>query len=450
MVSLSDDSTLIISELPLNSALLSAAAELGYITTTPVQSQVIPAILQKQDLLVSAATGSGKTAAFLLPVLDLLLQAASSATRALILVPTRELAVQVAKNAQQLSKSTTLKIGTITGGEDYKKQHGYLTREFDLIIATPGRLLEHLEQAPEVLQNIEILILDEADRMLDMGFSQPVLQITEACPVQRQTLLFSATLEHPSVQKFAAQLANAPETISLQTVHDQHLAIEQHILPCDDVKHKQTVLTWLLNHETYQKALIFTNSKAQADALQGPLRGKKLRVSVLHGDMDQKIRKKVLSDYREGIIPILISTDIAGRGLDIEGVDLVINFDMPRTAHQYVHRIGRTGRHENEGLAISLINSTEWNLMSGIERYLKQSFIRRTIEEVAGNFKGPKKLKSSGKAAGTKSTKAPAKKETVKKPKQRQRDLKNIGKRRAPSQIGSDTSSTETEDDSNQ
>lgn len=423
----------LISALPINPNLLSAAAALGYVTATPVQTQVIPWILKKQDLLVSAATGSGKTVAFLLPTLELLVNSQIIGTRALILAPTRELAQQIAEQAKLLSALSNLKIGLLTGGEDFKKQQNYLLKQYDLIIATPGRLLEHLERLPNTLNKLEILILDEADRMLDMGFSEAVLSITQACRQDRQTLLFSATLNNPGVQRFASALSHEPQTISLQTVRDQHLSIQQQVVACDDFKHKQTVLIWLLSHETYNKALIFTNSKAQADTLRGPLRGKKLRVGVLHGDMDQSARKKALDLFRDGAVNILISTDIAGRGLDVQGIELVINFDMPRTGDQYVHRIGRTGRNNEPGLAISLVNATEWNLMSGIERYLKQSFNRRAIIEVEGQFKGPKKLKASGKSAGTKQKAAPIKKEPIKKPKQRQRDIKNIGKRRVPS-----------------
>lgn len=440
------ETTTLISALALNSSLLAGAAECGYITATPVQAQVIPCILARQDLLVSAATGSGKTAAFLLPTLERLLSAPDTGTRALILVPTRELALQIATLAKNFAKSSPLKFGLITGGEDFKKQQNFLLKEYDLIIATPGRLLEHLQDNATALQNIEMLILDEADRMLDMGFSDAVLSITEACQFPRQTLLFSATLDNPAVQRFAANLLHNPQTISLQTIQDPHQNIEQQVIACDDFKHKLTVLRWLLHHETYEKALIFTNSKLQADSLVGPLRGQKLRVGVLHGDMDQSERKKVLGFFRNGTINILVSTDIAGRGLDINGIERVINFDMPRNGHQYVHRIGRTGRNNETGIAISLINSTEWNLMAGIERYLKQKFIKRSIKEVEGHFKGPKKLKSSGKAAGSKQKAIPDKKEPVKKPKQRLRDTKNIGKRRSPSNPPKEQDVSKTQD----
>ncbi|MEQ1638362.1 MAG: DEAD/DEAH box helicase [Methylococcales bacterium] len=422
----------LLAELPLHPALLEAIVKLGYETATPVQEQAIPPILDGHDLLVSAATGSGKTAAFLLPTLHRLLSAETRGTRALVLVPTRELAQQVAEYCQQLAACTTLKTGLITGGADFKKQQQHFLRHTDIIIATPGRLHEHLEATPDVLKQLDILILDEADRMLDMGFSLDVLRISDACRERKQTLLFSATLSHPAVLRIAATITSDPVTVALNIVQDQHDDIQQQVVACDDHAHKQQVLAWLLNNETYDKAIVFTNTKLRAEHLRGPLRGQKLRVGVLHGDLDQSERNQVMSLYRDGTINILITTDVAGRGLDIKGIELVINFDMPRTAHHYVHRIGRTGRIGEQGMAIALVSSTEWNLMTGIERYLKQRFMRRTIKAVAGNFSGPKKLKSSGKAAGAKQKAPPPKKEALKKPKQRQRVTKNIGKRRMP------------------
>jgi superfamily II DNA/RNA helicase len=428
----SENAASLLSNLPLHSALLDAAAKLGYETATPVQAQAIPVILNEQDVLVSAATGSGKTAAFLLPTLQRLLNTPHTGFRALILAPTRELAQQLADQCQQLAQFTALKTGLITGGADFKKQQQHLLRKTDIIIATPGRLHEHLEATPDVLKQLDVLIIDEADRMLDMGFSLDVLNIADACRARKQTLLFSATLGHPAIVRIAATIMREPVTVALNTVQDQHDDIQQQVVPCDDHAHKQKVLAWLLANESYDKAIVFTNTKLRADHLRGPLRGQKLRVGVLHGDLDQSERNHVMGLFRDGTINILLTTDIAGRGLDIKGIELVINFDMPRTAHHYVHRIGRTGRIGEQGMAIALVSSTEWNLMTGIERYLKQRFVRRIIKEVAGNFTGPKKLKSSGKAAGAKQ-KAPApKKEDVKKPKQRERMTKNIGKRRKP------------------
>jgi ATP-dependent RNA helicase SrmB len=419
----------------LDERLLRAIDKLGFDQPTLVQSRTIPLALEHIDLLVSAETGSGKTAAFLLPALQHLLALPSFkfGTRVLVLSPTRELAQQIYQHSLQLAEFTDLHMALITGGDDFKQQQNKVRKNAEIIIATPGRLLEHLEQDSPNLDNLEILILDEADRMLDMGFSEDVLSIAEHCNTQRQTLLFSATLSRRGLMKMADKVLKNPELIALNSLQDEHAAIEQQIIPADDNEHKQKLLAWLLQNENYNKALVFTNTKIRAESLQGPLRGQKLRVGVLHGDLDQKDRNRVMELFRQGEINILIATDLAARGLDIPGINLVINFDMPRTGIEYIHRTGRTGRAEERGLTIALVKSTEWNLMAGIERFLKRSFKRRSIKELAGAYKGPKKLKASGKAVGGKKKKEDTKKTPVEKVKVRHRDKKNIGKRRTPS-----------------
>jgi len=422
------------SSLSLAEPLLMAVSKLGFEQPTPVQQQAIPLALEHKDLLVSAETGSGKTAAFLLPTLHHLLTLPSRkfGTRALILAPTRELAQQIFKQCQQLVEFTVLKAGIITGGDDFRLQQNMLRKNTEIVIATPGRLLELMEQDAPNFSHLEVLILDEADRMLDMGFSEDVLTIAKSCNTQRQTLLFSATLTHFGVIKMADKMLQNHEIVALNTPYDGHRNIEQQIIVADDNDHKQKLLAWLLLNETYDKALVFTNSRIQADALRGPLRGQKLRVGVLHGEMDQKDRNRMMELYRDGEVNVMIATDLAARGLDVKGINLVINFDVPRNGINYIHRIGRTGRVDELGLTIALVKSTEWNLMSGIERFLKQKFKRRTIKELEGKYKGPKKLKASGKAAGVKKKTEP-KKAAAEKVKIRHRDKKNIGKRRAPS-----------------
>ncbi|MCK9620453.1 MAG: DEAD/DEAH box helicase [Methylobacter sp.] len=421
------------SDLLLDEQLLTAVKRLGFEQPTPVQLQSIPLALEYKDLLVSAETGSGKTAAFLLPALHHLLTLPSRkpGVRALILTPTRELAQQIFKNCQQLTEFTDLKTGLITGGDDFRLQQNMLRRNTEIVIATPGRVLELMEQEIPNFSNLDVLILDEADRMLDMGFSEDVLTIANSCNEQRQTLLFSATLTHFGVIRMADKLLKNHEVVALNTLHDGHRNIEQQIVLADDNDHKQKLLAWLLQNETYDKALIFTNSRIQADALRGPLRGQKLRVGVLHGEMDQKDRNRMMELFREGTVNIMIATDLAARGLDIKGINLVINFDVPRNGINYIHRIGRTGRVDELGLTIALVKHTEWNLMSGIERFLKQKFKQRSIKELEGKYKGPKKLKASGKATGGKKKIEP-KKAAAEKVKIRHRDKKNIGKRRAP------------------
>ncbi len=427
------DKTPSFSDLSLDKQLLSAVEKMGFEQPTPVQLQAIPLALKHQDLLVSAETGSGKTAAFLLPTLHQLLTLPFGKTgvRALILTPTRELAQQIFKHCQQLAEFTELRTGLITGGDDFRLQQNMLRRNTEIVIATPGRLLELMDQEIPDFSNLDVLILDEADRMLDMGFSEDVLTIADSCNAGRQTLLFSATLTHFGVIKMADKVLKDHEIVALNTLYDGHRNIEQQIVLADDNDHKQKLLAWLLQNETYDKALVFTNSRLQADALRGPLRGQKLRVGVLHGEMDQKDRNRMMELFREGSVNIMIATDLAARGLDIKGINLVINFDVPRNGVNYIHRIGRTGRVDELGLTIALVKHTEWNLMSGIERFLKQKFKLRSIKELAGKYKGPKKLKASGKATGGKKKIEP-KKAAVEKVKIRHRDKKNVGKRRVP------------------
>ncbi|NOU43715.1 MAG: DEAD/DEAH box helicase [Methyloglobulus sp.] len=411
---------------------------MGFTTPKPVQQQAIPLTLEHKDLLVSAETGSGKTVAYLLPALQQLLAVPAKPPRiqVLILCPTRELAQQIFQQSQQLCEFTALKTGLITGGSDFKKQQALLNNNTDIIIATPGRVLEHFQIENAYFQSLRLLILDEADRMLDMGFSDDVLAIVEQCNKQRQTLLFSATLRHFGVIKIADKMLKSPRVLSLNTIHDGHDNITQQLVLADDHDHKLKLLAWLLEHEPHEKALVFANTRLRAEELYNAVRGVGLRAGLLHGEIDQKDRNRTMFLLREGTINTLIATDLAARGLDIKGINLVINFDIPRNGIDYIHRIGRTGRADEQGTTIALVKHTEWNLMAGIERFLKQDFIRRTLKGLEGSYQGPKKLKSSGKAAGSKDKKEPAKKAVVKKVKVRERDRKNIGKRRTPTKAG--------------
>lgn len=412
-----------------------AIDELGFEKPTPVQEQAIPAILSGEDVLVSAETGSGKTAAFLLPAIQQIIEASPSSCgiTVLILCPTRELAKQIFDQCTRLTQSTRIKTGLITGGGDFKRQHFSLINENNIIIATPGRLLEHLAQNSSYFEDLSLLVLDEADRMLDMGFRADVLEIIGYCNSERQTLLFSATLNHAGVAKMANKVLNTPAIIALNTLQDGHSNIAQQLVLADDHEHKLKLLAWLLQNETYDKALVFANTRLRAQELYDTMRREGVRAGLLHGEMDQKDRKRVMALYQDNTINTLIATDLAARGLDIKGVNLVINFDMPRTGIDYIHRIGRTGRADERGTAIALIKHTEWNLMAGIEHFLKQKFIRRMINGLEGSYQGPKKTKSSGKATGNKRNNEPEQKPKAKKPKVRERDKKNIGKRRVPS-----------------
>lgn len=417
----------------LDPRLLKAAAKLAFEYATRVQAEVLPKALAHKDLWVCAKTGSGKTAAYLLPALNTALKTDQphSGTRILILAPTRELARQIHKQCRLLGEFTSIKSGLITGGDDFKKQSSLFRNGAEIIIATPGRVREHLEEGSPDFMQLDMLILDEADRMLAMGFADDLLTIVDRCGAKRQTLMFSATL-NPHIKGIAQQLLKAPEKIYLDGIQEEHGNITQQMILADDFEHKQKLLHWLLLNENYEKAIVFTNTKTQADKLRGPVRGKKLRAAALHGDIDQKERNQIMELYREGAITVLIATDVAARGLDIEGVDLVVNFDLARNGDDYVHRIGRTGRADKPGLAIALINAAEWNQLVGIERYLKQRLSRRIVKGLEGKYQGPKKLKASGKAVGTKHKTESLKAES-KKIKIRHRDQKNIGKRRKPS-----------------
>ncbi|MGY4534315.1 superfamily II DNA/RNA helicase [Pseudomonas sp. TE3786] len=419
------------SQFALHERLLKAVAELKFVEPTPVQVAAIPPALEGKDLRVTAQTGSGKTAAFVLPMLNRLMGDAKPRVviRALILLPTRELAQQTLKEVERFSQFTFIKSGLITGGEDFKVQAAMLRKVPDILIGTPGRLLEQLNAGNLDLKAVEVLVLDEADRMLDMGFAEDVQRLAGECKGAHQTMLFSATSGGNGLREMVASVLKDPQHLQLNAVSQLSDGVRQQIITADHNQHKEQLVYWLLANETYQKAIIFTNTRVAADRLYGRLVAAEHKVFVLHGEKDQKDRKLAIDRLKQGGVKILVATDVAARGLDVDGLDLVINYDMPRSGDEYVHRIGRTGRAGNEGLAISLICHGDWNLMSSIERYLKQSFERRTIKELKGTYGGPKKVKASGKAVGVKKkktdkkgdkkavAKAPSKRKTANKPK---------------------------------
>ncbi|ASL27138.1 DEAD/DEAH box helicase [Azotobacter chroococcum] len=400
------------SQFALHERLLKALAELNFVEPTPVQVAAIPPALEGRDLRVIAQTGSGKTAAFVLPLLNGLIGDARPRVtiRALILLPTRELAQQTLKEVERFSQFTFIKSGLVTGGEDFKVQAALLRKVPDILIATPGRLIEHLNAGHLDLKEVEVLVLDEADRMLDMGFAEDVQRLVEECANRRQTLLFSATTGGSGLREMVAKVLRDPQHLMLNAVSDLSATIRQQIITADDPAHKEQLVHWLLEHESYRKAIVFTNTRVQADRLYGHLVAAGQKAFVLHGEKDQKERKLAIERLKQGGTKVLVATDVAARGLDVEGLDLVINFDMPRSGDEYLHRVGRTGRAGAEGLAVSLICHNDWNLMSSIERYLKQHFERRVIKELKGSYQGPKNLKASGKAAGTKKKKPDDKK----------------------------------------
>lgn len=432
------------SQFALHERLLKAVAALNFVEPTPVQLAAIPPALAGKDLRVIAQTGSGKTAAFVLPMLSRLFGDGSSSprmsVRAMIMLPTRELAQQTLKEVERFAQYTFLKPGLIIGGEDFKVQAAML-RKVDILIGTPGRLIEHANAGNLLLDEVEVLVLDEADRMLDMGFAEDVLRLSEMCNAERQTLLFSATSGGAALRDVVSKVLKNPEHLMLNRVSEISEGIHQQIITADHVHHKELLVEWLLTNETYDKAIIFTNTRAQADRLYGKLVAKEFKTFVLHGEKDQKDRKLAIERLKQGAVKVLVATDVAARGLDVDGLDLVINFDMPRSGDEYVHRIGRTGRAGGEGLAISLICHNDWSLMSSIERYLKQRFERRNIKELKGTYQGPKNLKASGKAAGTKKKKTDSKngkKVAAKKPVAKSPAKRNKPKADAPTLVSQD------------
>ena len=376
-------------ELNLNAVILKAIAETGYTKPTPIQAQAIPEIMAGHDLMASSQTGSGKTAAFTLPVLNRLAAPSKlpgKGPRVLVLTPTRELAQQVCDAATKYGKNMRFKIISILGGMPYPVQNRLLSGYVDILVATPGRLIDHLERGRIDFSRLEVLILDEADRMLDMGFVDDVERIAQATPKTRQTLLFSATLDGV-VGNLASRLLKTPKRITVSAPKDRHENIEQRMMFADDVAHKNRLLSHLLTDIDLNQALVFTATKRDADGLADQLSAQGHSVAALHGDMSQRERNRTLLNMRNGNVRILVATDVAARGLDVRGISHVINFDLPKFAEDYVHRIGRTGRGGESGIAISFASNRDAQLLKRIERYTEQSIKMHTIEGLEPKYK---------------------------------------------------------------
>ena len=386
-------------ELLLDQRLLKSVDKMGFEKPTPVQQQAIPLALEGRDLLVSAATGSGKTAAFLLPILQGMIKnpPPKEGTRALVIVPTRELARQIGKECEKLASYCGIKVGVVTGGQEFKVQRALLRRDPEILIGTPGRMLELVREGSTLFTNLEYLVLDEADRLFEMGFDEDVLAIIAQCNEARQTMLLSATL--PGGVRRLMQVLNNPARVMVNDGREEHSSIRQQYVLADDDKHKEKLLLWLLENETFERALVFANTRDMATHLSGVMRYRGQRAGYLHGEVKQDVRNSTTTAFRDGKIKVLIASDVASRGLDVKGIDLVINFDMARKGDDYVHRIGRTGRAGETGLAVALIAPNEWNLKASIERYLNIKMEARKVKEFPGHYKGPKKVKASGKAA---------------------------------------------------
>ena len=369
------NTTTTFADLGLAPVILKSLAEKGYEHPTPVQAQAIPAALAGTDLLVSSQTGSGKTAAFMLPCLTRLEKPATQrgiGPRVLVLAPTRELALQVQQAASTYGRDMRrLRCVTIVGGASYTAQLRMLARPVDVVVATPGRLIDHLERSRIDLSRVETLILDEADRLLDMGFIDDIESIIAKLPVQRQTMLFSATLEGV-VGKLAERVTRNAQRIEIAPPPVDKAKIEQRLLFADSMSHKTRLLDALLKDDALDQAVVFTSTKRSADDLSALLRSQGYAADALHGDMNQGSRNRTLRALREGRTRVLVATDVAARGIDVPGISHVINFDLPKQVEDYVHRIGRTGRAGREGVAVSLAMHAERHHVRRIERYTTQ------------------------------------------------------------------------------
>ncbi|WP_437609575.1 ATP-dependent RNA helicase SrmB [Erwinia sp. V71] len=427
------------SELELDESLLDALQDKGFTRPTAIQAAAIPPALEGRDVLGSAPTGTGKTAAYLLPVLQHLIdfpRKKSGPPRILILTPTRELAMQVAEQARELAKHTHLDIATITGGVAFMNHAEVFSENQDVVVATTGRLLQYIKEENFDCRAVETLILDEADRMLDMGFAQDIETIAAETRWRKQTLLFSATLEGEAIADFAKRLLNDPVEVEADPSRRERQKIQQWYYRADDVKHKTALLVHLLKQPEVTRSIVFVRKRERLHELVGWLREAGINTCYLEGEMVQAKRNEAIKRISDGRVNVLVATDVAARGIDIDDVSHVFNFDMPRTADTYLHRIGRTGRAGRKGTALSLVEAHDHLLLGKVSRYIDEPLKSRTIDELRPTTRVPSE-KLNGKPSKKALEKRKEKKaeEEKKKPrvKQRHRDTKNIGKRRKPS-----------------
>jgi len=385
---------MIFNDLGLSTELLRAVSDLGYSQPTPIQAKAIPVVLEGGDILAGAQTGTGKTAGFTLPLLQLLSSTQPARgkrpVRALVLTPTRELAAQVADSVTAYGKYLPLRSAVIFGGVSIRPQINTLRNGVDILVATPGRLLDHVSQKTLDLSQIEILVLDEADRMLDMGFIRDIRKILALLPKQRQNLLFSATFSG-EIKQLADGLLNNPTMIEVARRNTAAESVAQTIHMVDKSR-KRALLSHLISSKDWQQVLVFTRTKHGANRLAGQLAKDGITTAAIHGNKSQGARTKALADFKKGAVCVLVATDIAARGLDIDQLPQVVNFELPNVSEDYVHRIGRTGRAGREGEAVSLVSSDEQKLLKDIEKLLKRKLPQVTIE---GFKPDPNKLTES-------------------------------------------------------
>ena len=370
---------MLFNQLGLSAELLRAIDDKGYTQATPVQQQAIPLILEGKDVLAGAQTGTGKTAGFTLPLLQLLQRSPAGARRirVLILTPTRELAAQVGESVRVYGRYLPFRVAEIYGGVSINPQISKLRKGVDIVVATPGRLLDHLQQRTIDLSGIEILVLDEADRMLDMGFIRDIRRIFQVLPKERQNLLFSATFSN-EIRRLAGDLLNAPTEIQVARRNSTVEGVKQVVHPVDK-RRKRELLSHRIGAENWKQVLVFTRTKHGANRLASQLSDDGLVSAAIHGNKSQGARTRALSDFKSGAVRVLVATDIAARGLDIDRLPHVVNYELPNVPEDYVHRIGRTARAGQEGHAVSLVCVDENGLLRGIERLLNAEIEKQIL-----------------------------------------------------------------------
>jgi len=406
--SVTPPATITFADFGLDPLIQKAVAEQGYNTPTPIQAQSIPHVLGGSDLMGAAQTGTGKTAAFVLPIIQKILRHASNSAsparhpiRALVLTPTRELAVQVAENAANYSKHTDLRAAVVYGGVDMKEQVAILRNGVEILIATPGRLLDHIGSKVANLSQVEILVLDEADRMLDMGFLPDLQRIINLIPAQRQTLLFSATFS-PEIKKLAQSYLRTPVTVEVARQNAAADTVKQviHMVSSSD---KQRAIVKVLENRTRQglsrQCIIFTNSRLGCAKLARALERDGIKAGAIHGDKSQGERTLTLDAFKSGAIEALVATDVAARGLDIPDMPCVINHELPYNAEDFIHRIGRTGRAGSTGDAIALVDASEKRLLDDIEKLMKRKLDIKPLPEGIPSYAKPSSSAAPGKGA---------------------------------------------------
>src|SRR6266545_1333938 len=369
--------------LGLRAELLSAIAAQGYTTPTPIQTGAIPVVFEGCDLLAGAQTGTGKTAAFALPIVQRLGENIPGqkrrAPRALVLVPTRELAAQVSEQMNNYARRLSLRSTMIYGGVTIQAQIERLHRGVDIVVATPGRLLDHAERGTVNLSRIEFLVLDEADRMLDLGFIDAIKQVAEYLPVKRQTLLFSATYSQ-SIKQLADELLDHPRRIEVPRRNLAADAVTQAVYEVEKTR-KREMISFLIRQGGWKQVLVFARTRYGADKLTEELLYDKIKAAAIHSNKSQSIRTRTLAEFKRGELRVLVATDVAARGLDIERLPHVVNYDLPQVPEDYVHRIGRTGRAGEDGVALSLVSPEVKPLLVAIEKLLNYAIPRRTLVE---------------------------------------------------------------------